>query len=101
MERAAAALEKVVAGKVSTIKTQTVGGKRALLASSIPARCNPGMSTRRFFERNPYVNLWVPEKKAFVRTPLAPDTMVTPKTDLKVNYTTTRLAAGPIPGTLT
>lgn len=93
MERAAAALEKVVAG-IPTYKVHTVGGHSAIRAGSIPARCNPVMSWSRFFRLNPVVMMRDASGKK-VRTEVTQDLMVLPGTDVRVGYTTTRLAAGP------
>lgn len=99
-ERAERALEKVVAGQVSTAHTHTIGGSTPLRAASIPARCNPPISWGRFARLNPTVKVRrkVAGKVIVETLPLTPDLMLPPGTDLGVNYTTTRLAAGPLPG---
>lgn len=94
--RAQTALEKVQAGSVLTYKPITVGGGRAISAASVPSRCNPVMSSSRFYRLNGYVLIRNPLTGKRVRTKVTPELMLPPGTDVRVNYTTTRIAAGPI-----
>lgn len=103
IERAEVALAKVQAGQVPTMHGHLVGGGRAIFARSIPARCNPQISWDRWIRHNGELSLRRRDangKVVFVNTKITPDTLIPPGTRIRVNYTTTRVAAGPIPNTL-
>jgi hypothetical protein len=109
--RAQRALDKVIAGTVQTMHTHMVGGARPIYASSIPARCNPPISWERWIRHNGV--LTVKKRDAagkivtdangnavMVKVNVTPNTLIYPTTVIRVNYTTTRIAAGPIPNTV-
>ena len=86
-----------------TYHDHTVGGATALVSSSIPGRCNPPMSWDRYYHLNRTIKEPVVKPDGTLTYRVVPNTpsyQVKPRTDLRVGYTTTRLAAGRIPGVL-
>ena len=72
----------------------TIGGKSWVRASSIPARCNPGTGTARWFTFNKTV-IGPPPRNEVISLEDDRSRLLQPGTTIRVPYWTTKIQAGP------
>ncbi len=83
----------IAAGPPAPFRPLIIGGRTWLRASSIAARCNPGISVDRWFRFNAVV---IGPKGELIDLSTNRDRLLQPGTRIRVPFWTTRIQAGPL-----